>query len=499
MQIFSELLFDYKKYSYIIDDYPVFNSFLLVKDKEKKGGNFYQEFSSTQLFQMFIQNSLFCPEDKKSYFEERLAVLKEVKKVGATLAFNLEKMYEKYKEDYFKFFEIKKKYVIKPFFIEEFQSFEEKNFSKNKRIKLSDVVKFLSKHYDRPIYTDINSHGVLFENKRVFDRSIELTNDNDPEEYQIFYIPKHINEEENEDEDESKHKKEDSEKTTNEKPGSRLKRIKSIKMGIISKEEDIKNIKISQAVPNKEYELSEDEIDEIKDNIREIMTRVYRSDVSKIGDDKKLLIDSLKTQFGRDYFINILYNGYRQDYLVKNLVNESYYFFSDIIFNTLLDILKLEENDENIICAIKLLKSCQYIGTVKNKKEFLVSHNIVNILSDELYNSLEDYSLFNKERFWELWLEDDMTKTELNIHKTLEEDLGYIDDESEKYQSYINHVHSLIDKLTSLMMKMKISNNSIYSYIYQLSEKYIVDEDKVKQIRDEAFGQLQIYKAYSIK
>ena len=66
-------------------------------------------------------------------------------------------------------------------------------------------------------------------------------------------------------------------------------------MGIISKEEDIKknNIKISQALPNKEYELSEDEIDEIKDNIREIMTRVYRSDVNKIKEKKILIIKLL--------------------------------------------------------------------------------------------------------------------------------------------------------------------------------------------------------------
>ena len=494
MQIFTEILYDYKKYSYIIDDYPVFNSFLLIKDKEKKGSNFYKEFTSTQLFQMFIQNSLFHPDDKKTYFEERLSDFEEIKKAGATLAFNLEKLFQKFKDDYTKFFEIKKKYVIKPFFMKEFQIFEEKNFSKNKKIKLSDVVKFLVKQYDRPIYTNVNSHGVLFENKRVFDRSIELTNDDDPEEYPIFYIPKQKNENENENE------KVESQTSSN-KPGSKLKRIKSIKMGIISKEEDIKknNIKISQALPNKEYELSEDEIDEIKDNIRETMTRVYRSDVSRIEEDKKMIIDSLKTQFGRDYFIKILSNGYKQDYLVKNLVNECYYFFSDVIFNTLLDILKLEENDDNIICAVKLLKSCQYIGTTKNKKEFLVTHNIVNILSDELYSRLEGYSLFNKQRFWELWIEDDMTESEINLQRLLNDESSYVDNESEEYLSYIKHVYSLIDKLTSIMMKMKISNNSIYSNIYELSKEYIIDEEKMKQLRDEAFGQLQIYKAYSNK
>ena len=489
IQIFAELLYDYKNYSYVIDDYPVFNSFLLIKNKDKKDSKFFQEFTSTQLFQMFIQNSLFRTEDKKSYFEERLSDFEQVKKHGATIAFNLGKLYEKYKEDYSKFFELKKKYVIKPFFIKEFKNVEDEIISKNKKIKLSDIVKFLSKNYDKPNFTQVNDHGVLYENKRVIKRSIELTNDNDPNEIQIFYIP-------NQKEDEN-----DNSKKNNTKNDSGIKKTKTLKMGFISKEEDNKknNIKISQTFTNKEYELSEDEIDEIKDNIREAMTRVYRSDVSKIKDDKKIIIDSLKTQFGRDYFTKILNNGYKQDYLVKNLVNESYYFFYDVIFNTLLDILKLEENDENIICAVKLIKSSQYIGTIKNKKEFLVSHNSLSILSDELSNGLENYSLFNKIRFWELWIEDDMTQNDLNIKELINDELNDLDMECDEYIEYSSHLYSIIDKLTSTMMKMKINNNSIFLTIFELSKEYLVDETQIKELRDEVFGQLQIYKTYSNK
>ena len=46
MEVFTELLYDYKNYSYIIDDYPVFNSFLYIKDK-KSDKNFFKEFTST--------------------------------------------------------------------------------------------------------------------------------------------------------------------------------------------------------------------------------------------------------------------------------------------------------------------------------------------------------------------------------------------------------------------------------------------------------------------
>ena len=486
MQIFAELLYDYKKYSYIIEDYPVFNSFLLIKDKEKKRDNFYQEFTSTQLFQMFIQNSLFHPEDKVLYFEKRLSDFEEVKKAGATLEFNLQKLFEQYKKDYFEYYKLNKIYVIKPFFIKEFQTLEEKNFNKKKKTKLSDIVRFLADLYKKPIFKNINSHGVLIEKKRVIERDFELTNINDPKECLIFYIPGAKNE--------IKNSQINIRKST-------IKRLKSIKMGIISKEEDIKknNIKISQVITKREYELSEDEIDEIKDNIREIMIRIYRSDASRIVEDKKMIIESSKTQFGRDYFTNILYNGYKQDFLVKNLQNESYYFFFDVIFNILLDILKLEENDENIICAVKLLKSCQYISTTKSKKDFLVRLNFESILSDELYNKLEDYSFFNKKRFWELWIEDDMTEKELNIHKLIRDESDYIDEEIEEYKLYTKHVYSLIDQISSIMMKTKINNNSIYTNISEIIQEYIYDVNQQKQLRDEIIGQLQILKTYSDK
>ena len=485
MQIFTEILYDYKKYSYIIDDYPVFNSFLLIKDKEKKGSDFYKEFTSTQLFQMFIQNSLFPNDDKKPYFEERLSDFEEVKKAGANTEYNLEKLFKKYKDEYYKYFEVNKKYVIKPFFLKEFNDIEEKNISQNKKTKLSEVVKLLSKLYDKPLF--VNDHGgVLFENQRLIKRNFELNNKNDPQKNKIFYITNQNEKKENKDKD-------------NKKSGCKLPKMKSIKMGIISEEEDNKKniIKISQTLTFKEYELSEDEIDEIKDNIREIMTRVYRSDVSKIEEDKKMIIDSLKTKFGRDYFTKILNNGYKQDFLVKNLVNESYYFFFDVIFNTLLDLLKLEENDENINCAVKLIKSSQYIGTIKNKKEFLVSHNSLNILSDELYNNLDHYSLFEKIRFWELWIVDDLTKNELEIIQLINEES--INFQSEEYKSFINHIYSIIDKLTSIMMKMKITNDLIITNINDLCQEYISDENKIKEIKEELIGQLQLYKVYSAK
>ena len=357
LQIFTELLYDYKKYSHIVDNFPVFNKSLLVKDKGKES-DFYLEFTSTQLFQMFIQNSLLHPENKEYYFEKRLSDYDEIKKMGATKELYIyDKLTERYKVDTDNFFKLNKTYVMKPYFIKEFKDFE-KNLSK--KLNISDITQFLLNHYNQPNYANMIVEGILPVNKRIFNGPIELSNEDDPEKIEIYYPPEQKKEID---------KKFKSELNTNENSSSKLKEMKIIEMG--PKKEEIKNneIKISESLLNKENKLTEEEMDDIKDNIKEIMTRMYRSDLKKIEQDKNILIDSLKTKFGRDYFINILSNGYKQDNLVKNLVNESYYFFSEVIFDTLSYILKLEENDENMVNTMKLLKSCQYIGTTKNKKK----------------------------------------------------------------------------------------------------------------------------------
>ena len=47
LQIFVEILYDYKDYSYTVEDYPIFNTFMFTNKKEKNK-DFYKEFSSTQ-------------------------------------------------------------------------------------------------------------------------------------------------------------------------------------------------------------------------------------------------------------------------------------------------------------------------------------------------------------------------------------------------------------------------------------------------------------------
>ena len=491
MYVFAELLNEYKKYSYIIDDYPVFNSFLMIKD-QKNDKKFYKDFTSTQIFQVFIQNSLFKDSEKKTYFEESLQEFLTYKSRGLGISYTYPKLYDKFRIEYLSFFEIKKNYIIKPFFIKEFEEFEESYTIKNKNIKFYNVSLFLSKQYEIQNDSNINSHGVLKENKRIVKMPIELNNEEDPEEINIFLFPgKNI-----EDLTNNKENKESS-KNLN------LKKTKTIKMGIISEEKDNKenNIKITQNISNNENDLSEDDKDEIKDNIREIMTRVYRSETSKIEEDKRTIIDSMKTQFGRVYFISILNTGNIISRDIKFVIEDSYDFFSYVIFNTLLTILNFEENENNINCAIKLLKACLCIKTIKNKKEYL--------LSDDLFYKLEKYSLINNLIFWNNWVEDEMTVSDLQFLESINtinnetnetNECSYNDDDEEKkkYEVYSKHSIEIIENLPSIMIKMKLKNSFIIGVISDLTKKFIINEKDYQKLMLEVLNEIEFFKKLSI-
>ena len=146
MQIFAELLCDWEHYSYKIDDHPVFNEVKYLEKKEKKYKNFYNEFSSTQLFQLFIQNQV-LGDNKDSYFEKRLSDFEEVKKTKKSIQKYLNNLFKILKDDYVVEFLVKtKKKMVKPFFIKKFEKFEQNYLSKNeKEIRFGDVVEFLMK------------------------------------------------------------------------------------------------------------------------------------------------------------------------------------------------------------------------------------------------------------------------------------------------------------------------------------------------------------------
>jgi hypothetical protein len=330
-----------------------------------------------------------------------------------------------------------------------------------------NISNFIFKEYDKKKVTPLISYGLLSENQRIINQSRELNNDDDPKMIDVYIFPEQNNEILNQ--------------------TKKRRSIKSNKIGIISDNDNKKNnIIFSQLKPNDENILTEDDRDEIKDNIREIIARIYRSDSSKIEEDKKTIIGYMETQFGREYLISI-FNMEKND--IKNITEVTYNFFYSVIFNLLLTIIKHDETLYNIYCAIRLIKACLCIKTIKNKKEVL--------LCDDLYYKLENYSLISQTLFWEKWVEDEMTISDIEILKIKEElddfDFSkYVGDE--KYELYKKHSYDILESLPSMMMKMKLKNCFIIQTMYDLTKIYIIEESQYTLLMHEVIDEIQLYK-----
>jgi len=300
----------------------------------------------------------------------------------------------------------------------------------------------------------------LKENKRIIENLIELNNSNDPKNFDVYLFP-----------DQNKENLINKTKNKNVKNIiPRLKKAKSNKIGIISDKSSEENkIKYSISLAIKEYKLTEDEKDEMKDLIREIMARVYRSELSNIEEDKKAILKLIKTKFAREYFISILNTGNIKKRDIKKFDEKSFEFFKDI-FSAILNYLNLNYNIDITKYAVKLLKACLYI---KNKKDIL--------LSDKLYGELETYPFINYSTFWKAWIEDELTLGDIEIFKSKDNKEFHIDGKNEQHKSYLEDSYNIMIELTNIMKKMKIKNNVIYSILSKISQDYLISE---KQLQD---------------
>ena len=266
---------------------------------------------------------------------------------------------------------------------------------------------------------------------------------------------------------------------------------RSTRIKIIAGKEE-SNYKYSYIRNNDENKLNDDQKEEISDNIKDVMKKVFKSSFDDIKEEKELLLDSVKTIFGIEYFVNIICSGNKKNISIKIVENESFDFLKDIIFNVLLNILKLGENDDNLKLVIKLTKACLFIKTIKNKKEIS--------LSEEIFSQLEDYSLYKNKTFWQKWIEEEMTEDEIEIYKELKKgNKGNDIMNSEKYKSYSNHSFEIIDKLFDIMIKLKLPNQFIYYTYSELSRKYIFDEKLFDKLIKEMINGLEYYQKQSKK
>ena len=427
IQVFIEILYDYKNYLTVIGGKPIFNTNSLLEQRPKNESNFYKELTQTQLFQMFIQNNSNTNKKNDTFFEEQLDTYS---KCNVKTDFR-----EEFINNTNLSCDIYKHYCIKYDDLEDFDLKNAKkiNIKNEEEMELKDYKKYVKQKYLKyDSFFKINA--IRNFNKRVIKNNIILEHCEIPSRYNFYIIP---NQEFNFEVE---------------------KRKKSIR---------IKNENINSSL-FKKGELTQEEKDDIKENISDVLTKIFKNEeISDIEDNKKLVMDSIKTDFGKELYTNILFQN-------SNILNESsFQFLKNLIYDSINNkILKIKSEEKQILYCTRLMKSCQNFRKEENKK-FIY-------LSDVLFPKFQKIPLLTKIKFWKQWAE--LLVKEQKDSKKLDDD-KWIDS---------------LKNIEIIMKKMGFGNNKtlIYSTIADLAKENIHDESKFLRYMKEVVDNLGIFKRF---
>ena len=138
-------------------------------------------------------------------------------------------------------------------------------------------------------------------------------------------------------------------------------------------------------------ELTEKQIDQIKDDIKDIVVKIFKSQIN--GTDLKALkteaFRNLETSIGRAFFVSLISNNNNN---VISLQENSFNFLESLFQGIFNSILKLEETEEIIEQIVRLIKSSKYFQVQSQKKEkFQIRHQHQQQQNKTIYENIKKY------------------------------------------------------------------------------------------------------------
>ena len=330
IDFFLGMFHDYEKYLYLLDDQNVvFNKTLFLNNIPHNENNFYNEIIDTQLFQQFTQNII---KEDFNYLYNKLAQREKEKDKKE------KKKKKKEKKDEEKKSIILNNYVVSPYYLN-IKDTDVKNIEASLRKKFPIVIK------------DIEPERIVSDLAEI--DSKKYINDN----CLIFLTPEQIKAEKG---DFHENTNLDLRKSTIPKLTGNLKDMK-LKM----------NIKLSTKstmIASEKY--NEKKREEIKEYIRDFVTKIFKSEINNIDNTEKSdLMNIIETSYGREYFINLL--SHNTGNIVLLQIN-SFKLLGNLIYNTLIGTLKIEETDKVLEEIVLLIKTTKYFGMNEKGKTITI-------------------------------------------------------------------------------------------------------------------------------
>ena len=421
IEMFVQMFHDIEKYLCFLDQDVVFNKNLFLETIPKEDKKFYDEFIDTQLFQLFSQNFV---NDEFNYFKSMINEYNKNKK------FLNDKNEEPKKY-------VKKVYILNP----DYLGIKEKN-KKNIEIKINENYS-LSQEKDKD--------GLVLNQKRITEYMQKIDSENyNNKNCSIYLIPEKA-----------------------EKFGAKSSIPTKNKLNLLndllkknSGQAALSQFKKYARTKTRKSEMSEKEMDEIKEKIKDFTVKIFKSE--EIEDDahlKKDLQNEINTNIGREFFVNLLSKNTSNVILLKD---KSFNLLGQLIYNTLLYILQIEENSKTLEQIVILIKSTMFLG--KEEKEtigyFITEEKKNTVTLWNIYKpKIQGYPKVNQANLWNKWYD-----INLNAEKDKE------NDEVKK---------KVILQICDLMIELELIKSFVKNTLENLVKKVFgKNEEKNKPIMD---------------
>ena len=406
IQAFIEILYDYKTYLTLLNDKPIFNTKTLLEKRPKADYKFYNEITQTQLFHLFIQNN---PVNYKAntFFEEQLDLYDKLT--------DKKNFMKEFIDNYNKICKINENYFIPPEILENFDVKNPKKIKIQGPLNEVEYKKNIKKKYF--IYdTYFKPKSILKSNKLIITGIFTFENNKIASEINYYIFPKvEINNE--------------SEKAI-----------------------------VNYSNDELGKELTPMEKDDIKENITDVITKIFKNDeISDPEETEKLILDSLNNDYGIDLYTNSLYDN-------KNILHKDQFkFLNKLIYSSLNKILLTKiTQQKKLFYTAQLIKSCENFRTKENS------------LDNILYPKLSKIQIISDENFWKEY-------ADLFIKDNCSQDMN----KDEKWTECIK-------RMKNIMLLMGLNKTMIYSTLANLG-KVNMTENKFSKLMKSIISSLKIY------
>ena len=432
IDFFLGMFHDYEKYLYLLDDEEVvFNKSLFLNSVPNNEKKFYNEIIDSQLFQQFTQNII---KEDFNYLYNKLALREKEQNEKKT-----KNKKDKNKEEKKQI--ILNNYVVPPYYLN-IKDADVRNIEGNLRKKYPVAIKDMET--DR-IMVDL---AEIDPNKFINERCL------------IFLTPEQIKAEQG---DFHENKNLDLRKSAIPKFTGNFRDMK-LKM----------NVKLSTKSTMIESEkYNEKKKEEMKEYIRDYVAKIFRSEINNIDNTEKSdLVNIIETSYGREYFISLLSHNTGNLVLLQN---NSFKLLGNLIYNTLIGTLKIDENDKVLEEIVLLIKSTKCFGMEEKGKTIKIY--------DDYKKRFQSTPKFVQYNFWRKKFDIDLKNKEnkQNDYKTKQDIIYNLVSEMIDLEIPKGLIKTIIDKiLIEIFGKdTELSKETFKIFIQQISKAHYISKARV--------------------